>query len=107
MEPEQPKVQWGQIVARTWSDEAFRKRLLADPAAVLKEHGLEVPAGVQVRVVEDTEHVIHLTLPRPPAMKADISEQALAGVVGGAPANLTERLSDRCTGMTAALFRCC
>jgi hypothetical protein len=30
---------WGQIVARAWQDEAFKRRLLADPAAVLREQG--------------------------------------------------------------------
>jgi hypothetical protein len=86
MNAEQPKAQWGQIVARAWHDEAFRQRLLTDPAAVLQEHGLEVPAGVQVRVVEDTHQVVHLTLPRKPAMTAEVSEEELASVAGGAGA---------------------
>jgi hypothetical protein len=84
MKAEQPKVQWGQIVARAWRDEAFRQRLLAQPAAVLAEHGLEAPPGVQVRVVEDTEQVIHLVLPRRPAVPGEVPEAALESVVGGA-----------------------
>jgi hypothetical protein len=83
MKAEQPQVQWGQIVAQAWRDEAFRRRLLAEPAAVLKEHGLEMPAGVQVRIVEDTEHVIHLTLPRRPASPGEVSEEELATVAAG------------------------
>ena len=83
MKSEQPNVQWGQIVAQAWRDEAFRKRLLADPAAVLKEQGLEVPPGVQVLVVEDTEQVIHLTLPRQPASPGEVSDEELATVAAG------------------------
>src|SRR5262245_49659796 len=47
--------QWSQIVAKAWADESFKRRLLADPAAVLLEQGTAVPAGVQVRVVEDAD----------------------------------------------------
>jgi hypothetical protein len=83
MKAEQPNVQWGQIVARAWRDEGFRRRLLADPAAVLHEHGLEAQPGVQVRVVEDTEQVIHLKLPRKPTVPGEVSEEELASVAGG------------------------
>ena len=30
--------QWSQIVAKAWADANFKQRLLADPAAVLKEN---------------------------------------------------------------------
>ena len=58
--------QYGQLVARAWQDEAFKQRLLADPQAVLQEHGLPVPAGKTVRVVEDTADTMHLVLPPKP-----------------------------------------
>ena len=74
--------QWGQIVAKAWQDDAFKKRLLADPAAVLKEQGLELPAGTQIRVVENTDQVIHLTLPAKP-LERELSEAELEGVAGG------------------------
>jgi hypothetical protein len=50
-EPRQ-KRQWGQVVARAWEDDAYRRRLLAEPASVLCEAGIAVPPGVAVRVVE-------------------------------------------------------
>lgn len=31
---------YGKIVAKAWTDEAFKQRLLSDPAAVLKEEGV-------------------------------------------------------------------
>jgi hypothetical protein len=43
---------WGQVVARAWGDDMFRQRLLAEPASVLSEEGIDVPSGVAVRVVE-------------------------------------------------------
>jgi Nitrile hydratase, alpha chain len=83
MEPEQQTDVWGRIVARTWQDDAFKQRLLADPAAVLQEHGVRVPPGSKVKVIEDTAQVHHLTLPRKPDAAAELSEEELAQVVGG------------------------
>jgi hypothetical protein len=72
---------WGQIVAKAWQDESFKRRLLADPAAVLKEHGVAIPAGVQVRVVENTDRVQHLTLPHKPS--GELADADLQKVAGG------------------------
>jgi hypothetical protein len=73
---------WGKLIARAWADEGLKKRLLADPAQVLKENGLEVPPGVQVKVVEDTESLIHLTLPAKPT-SGELSEEELSSAAGG------------------------
>ena len=59
--------QWSELVARAWADPAFKAKLLADPAAVLKENGLQVPAGITIKVVENSPKVLHLTIPVPPA----------------------------------------
>jgi hypothetical protein len=91
MNPEQPKVQWRQLIARTWRDEAFGLRLLADPTAVLHEQGLEVPAGVQVRVVEDTHQVIHLTLPHRPGSQGELADEDMGRVADGAAATTLDR----------------
>ena len=58
--------QWGQLVARAWADPAFKARLIADPAGVLKEHGITPPPGVEISLLENTEKVMHLTLPPGP-----------------------------------------
>jgi hypothetical protein len=54
---------WGQVVARTWGDEAFKQRLLAAPAPTLAEQGIALPPGLEVRVHENSPTVVHLTLP--------------------------------------------
>jgi hypothetical protein len=78
--------QWGKIVAQAWDDERFRKRLLADPAAVLKEHGVVVPQGIRVKVLEDTDQLVHLTLPLKPSSQ-ELSDADLRQVVGGILSN--------------------
>lgn len=57
---------WAKLVAQAWADADFKARLLADPAAFLKEVGVELPAGIELRVVENTAGLTHFVLPAPP-----------------------------------------
>jgi hypothetical protein len=75
---------WQQLIARAWSDPALKAKLLADPAGVLKAEGLIVPAGVTVRVVENTDQVVNLVLPFKPAAE-ELSEEELKQAAGGRP----------------------
>jgi len=72
---------WGQLVARAWSDEDFKRRLLAEPEAVLNEAGLNVVEGVQIKIMENTDRLAYLALPAKPAA-GDISEEQLAAARG-------------------------
>jgi hypothetical protein len=74
---------YGQVVAKAWADPAFKQRLLADPVAVLREHGLEMPTDREVRAVENTDEVIHLVVPAPPKELTDEQLGAVAGGGGG------------------------
>jgi hypothetical protein len=80
---EQAKVA-GEVIARAWSDDAFKARLLANPNEVLAESGMDVPSGVQIRIVENTDTVTYVTLPAPPS--EEISDDALEAVAGGSTA---------------------
>jgi hypothetical protein len=73
---------WGRIVARAWTDAAYKQRLLADTSAVLREEGVEVPPAVQVKVVEDSNTLVHFTLPPKPGDQ-ELSEEQLDKVAGG------------------------
>ncbi|HQR45991.1 MAG TPA: NHLP leader peptide family RiPP precursor [Thermoanaerobaculia bacterium] len=72
----------GQIIARAWSDPDFKRRLIADPAAIGREYGIPTPPGVQIRVVEDTPQVRHFILPLKP--DNELSDESLDRVAGGA-----------------------
>ncbi len=61
---------YDEIVAKAWADDWFKKRFLADPESIFREHGIEVPAGIHVRVVEDTPTERHVVLPPKPAVPA-------------------------------------
>ena len=72
---------WSQLVAKAWSDEKLRERLISDPKAVMEENGLPTPPGIDVRVVENTENVIYLPLAAKPS-QAELSEEDLSLAVG-------------------------
>ena len=76
------RFRWGLLVADAWADDALKKRLLSDPAAVLKERGITTPPNVQIKTIEDTANVMHLVLPMKPAA-AELSEEELSTVAGG------------------------
>ena len=58
---------WARVVAKAWADEEYKRRLLADPAAVAAEEGVAIPEGLTLRVIEDLPGVRTLVLPPPPA----------------------------------------
>jgi hypothetical protein len=69
------------IFARAWRDPAFKAALIANPAAALKAEGIDVPAGMAVTVVENTDKHFHLVLP--PSPTDELSDEALSDVAGG------------------------
>ena len=73
---------YAKVIAKTWSDAAYKERLVREPRAVFAEAGLEVPSSLEFAVVEDSADKRHLILPAKPA-EGEIDEEALAGVAGG------------------------
>ena len=58
------KNQLMELFAACWRDDALKARFLAEPRAVLDEYGLEVPEGVDVKVVENAPDRVYITFPR-------------------------------------------
>jgi nitrile hydratase subunit alpha len=66
----------------TWYKSApYRARLVAEPRAVLREFGLELPPEVEIRVWDSTAEVRYLVLPERPDGTEGWSEEALAELV--------------------------
>lgn len=71
------------VITKALTDAAFKKELLANPnAAIEKAVGFKLPAGVKIKVVEDSASAVHLVLPAAPA-KGALSDKELEGVAGG------------------------
>ncbi|MEI6313338.1 MAG: NHLP leader peptide family RiPP precursor [Syntrophus sp. (in: bacteria)] len=71
----------GEVIKKAWDDEAFMQRLLEDATPVLKEHGIQLPAGMKVKAVTNSDKLQHLVVPPKPSVK--LSDADLNRVVAG------------------------
>ena len=55
----------------------------SDPKAVLAEHGMDVPDGMDVKVVENADNCVHITMPAPPSGSNELSDEELSNAAGG------------------------
>ena len=59
----------------------YRSRAVSDPGGVLREFGLELDDGVELRVVDSTADIRYLVIPRRPAGTDGMGEDELAALV--------------------------
>ena len=86
--------QLAELFAACWKDDALKARFMADPRAVLAERGIEMPDGIDVTVVENTDNTVHITLPVPPDGHAEMTMEDLSQAAGGAGAQYMESLME-------------
>jgi hypothetical protein len=75
-----------QLIEKAWKDAAFRQALLTDPQGALeRELGGQLPAGVQVKVLQESADTCYLVLPANPdrAPAGELADQQLEAVAGG------------------------
>ena len=66
----------------TWyKSAAYRSRVVVEPRAVLREMGLELPAGTELRVWDSSADIRYMVLPRRPEGTAGWDEERLASIV--------------------------
>ena len=78
-----------QIIAKAWQDEAFKQELLSNPKAALSRElqVQNIPASLEIQVLEETPNTFYLVLPMQPNVAAaneELSEEQLMAVAGGA-----------------------
>ena len=84
MNTEEQGKKMSQLIARCWADESFKAKLLADTVAVLKAEGIDLPTGVIVKAVENTDKTFNLVIPlRPENLSDDQLYSVSAGLCGG------------------------
>src|SRR4029079_16195069 len=75
----------GSVIAKCWSDDGFKRKLLADPAATLKAEDVkfELPDGMSLKAVENTEKVYHIIVPARPRELSDEELDMVGGLTIG------------------------
>jgi hypothetical protein len=72
------------LIAACWKDEALKARFMSDPKAVLAEYNMPVPDGMDVKVVENADNCVHITMPAAPDGHHELSDEELSNAAGGA-----------------------
>ncbi|SHH98089.1 NHLP leader peptide family RiPP precursor [Desulfosporosinus lacus] len=75
-----------ELIVKALKDESFRQELLANPKAVVEQEmgklkeGSKLPAGLEVKVIQQPANALYLVLP---TMPEELSDEALDNVAGG------------------------
>ena len=89
---------WLQLVAQARADKTLMHRLMETPVVVLREYGIKVRQGLDIRVVENTNKVVENTdkvvyLMLPPE-GAELTDTDLDRIVGGGVPGMLNKLKD-------------
>ena len=71
------------LFAACWKDEALKMRFLSEPKAVMRGFGMDAPEHLDVKVVENGDDCVHITLPAPPSGHMDLTNEELTRAAGG------------------------
>jgi hypothetical protein len=70
------------VIDKAQSDPGFRKALLQDAkAAIEREFALSLPAGVEFKIVQETDDIRYIVLPA--EQTGELSEAVLMAISGG------------------------
>lgn len=78
--------QYHDLIRKASTDLEFRAALLDDPVAVLRAEGWDVPEAMEVRVVENTDELMYITLP---ALTL-LSDEEMDDVTGGSVSTVSK-----------------
>lgn len=70
-----------QLIAKAWTDPAFKEKLLKQPKEAFLEMGIPAPEGVNIHVVENSQKDWNFVLPMKP--EGELSEIELRDAAGG------------------------
>jgi hypothetical protein len=79
-------------VRKSCLDRRFKDRLLDHPTDTLRREGYDLPPGIKVEVLQDSDEVLHLVLPfNAMSSHVELSDAELASVVGGSHKTATAK----------------
>ena len=107
MSQQTPQTLETRIITRALQDPSFKKQLLsgsvAAKAAIEKEIEQKLPQDLQVNVLEETDKVSYVVLPKMPSVD-EVSEEELEAVAGGAAFTVVFKTATFLTGGLPCTF---
>ena len=73
------------VIVRSFRDSVYRRRLVDEPAAVLREAGISIPDGTEVTLLENTNSLSHVAIPSAENLVAGLKADFLAQLGGLLP----------------------
>jgi hypothetical protein len=71
------------IIAQSWKDEAYKQEILSNSKTVIeREFGVQLPAEINVQVLEENPTTLYFVLPMRP-ISTELTEEQLETVAGG------------------------
>jgi len=74
-------------IAKAWTDDAYKAKLLDNPHVALSEVGVDIPADTSIKMIENTADTTHIVLPVAPVNAVQLSPGELEKIAGGAVVN--------------------
>lgn len=78
---EEQRKKYAEVIAKAWSDENFKKKLLEHPREALKEMGVDVPTSSSIKVCDSSDGTFYLVLPQKPS--GNLDADSLKNITGG------------------------
>ena len=91
------------LFAACWKDDDLKARFMSDPRIVLAEHGIELPDAIDVKVVENHDQTVHITLPVPPEGHHELSDEELTAAAGGFIVGMSMLQNDHSLGFIRSM----
>lgn len=71
-----------EVIAKVWSDESLKTKLLDNPKSVLAEYGLDFPKSMEVQVHENGPSLMNYVLPQASEIPAGVDLEEIDPVAG-------------------------
>ena len=71
-----------EVIAKVWSDESLKTKLLGNPKSVLAEYGLDFSTFMEVEVHENTSSLMNYVLPLPSEIPPGVDIEEIEPVAG-------------------------
>jgi hypothetical protein len=73
------------IIAHSWKDKNFLRKLIANPEQTLREFGCPYPENMRINIIEEKPNEYTLVIPQPPVAVNKLNEAQLVQAAGGSP----------------------